>query len=229
MLRRLSIALAASFACSGLVLAEPASRDPAKVPAGAYALDRSRASLVLTISELEGLSRLTVRFTGLDGSLVYAPMNWPATKVSITVDPKSIDTKAIGEAIAGYLEPDRYPVIQFKSTAFTTEADGRGRLTGDLTFHGVTRPVTLDVKFNGVDRGFSGAGARMGFSGASKIRRSEFGVTGGRPFASDVVDLVFDVAFVQKFLGSEDGTDGQRPPRLNSPGGLALSVMRRPR
>jgi polyisoprenoid-binding protein YceI len=200
MLRRLSVALAASFACSGPALAEPASRDPAKVPAGAYALDKSRASLVLTISEIEGLSRLTMRFTGLDGSLVYAPTNWAATKVSITVDPKSIDTKAgsFNEAIAGYFEPDKYPVIQFKSTALTAGADGHGRLTGDLTFHGVTKPVTLDVMFDGVDRSLSGAGARIGFSGASKIKRSEFGVTGGRPFASDVVALMFDVEFVQK-------------------------------
>ncbi|WP_296459402.1 YceI family protein [Phenylobacterium sp.] len=77
-------------------------------------------------------------------------------------------------------------------------ADGKGRLTGDLNFHGVTRPVTLDVAFNGYGPGFPVSGPRMGFSGAGRFKRSDFGVNGGRPFAGDDVDLIFEVEFVKK-------------------------------
>ena len=77
-------------------------------------------------------------------------------------------------------------------------AEGQGQLTGDLTFHGVTKPVTLDVVFNGAGPGILGVGTRMGFSGTGRIKRSDFKVTGGRPFAGDDVDLIFDVEFVRK-------------------------------
>ena len=89
-------------------------------------------------------------------------------------------------------------MILFNSTGLTADAEGKGQLTGDLTFHGVTKPVTLDVAFNGVGPGLLGAGTRMGFSGQGKIKRSEVGVTQARPFAGDVVDLEFEVEFVKK-------------------------------
>lgn len=200
MLRSVSFALAISLTCTGAAGADPTSRDPAKAPAGSYVLDKRHASLIVKVPHLGGFSRYTMRFNALDGSFAYDPANWQATKVTITVDPKSIDTEdnAFNRTVAGYFEPDKYPVIQFDSTALSSDAEGRGQLTGDLTLHGVTKPVTLDVEFNGVGPGLLGAGTRMGFSGTGKIKRSEFGVTGGRPWAGDMVDLIFEVEFVKK-------------------------------
>jgi len=100
-------------------------------------------------------------------------------------------------AVAGFFEPDKYPAITFVTTS-ATGSEGKGTVTGDLTFHGVTKPVTLDVQFNGYGSGFPVSGPRMGFSGSGKVKRSEFGVNGGRPFAGDVVDLLFEVEFVKK-------------------------------
>ena len=205
MLRRLLIApfpIALGFAliASGAAGADPTVRDPAKVPAGAYALDPRHASLVIKIGHMGGFSRYTMRFDRLDGAFAYDPAAWQNTKVSINVDPKSIDTadNIFNKTIAGYFEADKYPTIQFVSTALVSDVDGRGQLTGDLTFHGVTRPVALDVQFNGYGSGFPVSGPRMGFSGAGKIKRSDFGITGGRPFAGDMVDLIFEVEFVKK-------------------------------
>ena len=200
MLRPVILAIALALLASGAAGADPTTRDPAKAPAGTYALDPRHASLVVKIPHLGGFSRYTMRFNKLSGEFTYDPANWQATKVSITVDPKSIDTEdgVFNKTVAGYFEPDKYPVIQFTSTGLTSGADGRGQLTGDLNFHGVTKPVTLDVEFNGVGPGLLGAGTRMGFSGTGKIKRSEFGVTAGRPFAGDVVDLLLEVEFVKK-------------------------------
>ena len=200
MFRPASIALALTLLATGAAAADPTSRDPAKVPAGEYALDPKHASLVVRVPHMGGFSRYTMRFNKLSGSFTYDPAGWQGTKVVISVDPRSIDTADNGfsRTIAGYFEPEKYPVILFSSTALAANAEGRGQLTGDLTFHGVTKPVTLDVDFNGVGPGLLGAGTRMGFSGAGKIKRSEFGVTQARPFAGDVVGLEFEVEFVKK-------------------------------
>jgi polyisoprenoid-binding protein YceI len=200
MIRPLALALLFLIGATQAAAADPTSRDPAKAPAGSYALDPRHASLVVKVPHLGGFSRYTMRFNKLEGSFSYDPANWQATKVAITVDPKSIDTEDNGfnRTVSGYFEPDKYPVIQFTSTGVNVTAEGRGQVTGDLTFHGVTKPVTLDVEFNGVGPGLLGAGTRMGFSGTGKIKRSEFGVTGGRPFAGDNVDLIFEVEFVKK-------------------------------
>ena len=200
MLRRVLISMVMGFLASGAAAADPTSRDPAKVPAGEYALDPRHAGLVIRVPHMGGFSRYTMRFNKLTGSFTYDPASWQATKVMISVDPKSIDTEDNGfnKTVAGYFEPDKYPVILFNSTALSADAEGKGQLTGDLTLHGVTKPVTLDVAFNGVGPGMLGAGTRMGFSGTGKIKRSEFGVTAARPFAGDTVDLEFEVEFVKK-------------------------------
>jgi polyisoprenoid-binding protein YceI len=201
MLRHALIALVLAFSWgAGAAAADPTSRDPGKVPAGAYALDPRHASLVIRVPHMGGFSRYTMRFNKLSGDFTYDPGSWQGTKVAITVDPKSIDTEdnVFNKTVAGYFEPDRYPVIQFTSTGLTSSAEGKGQLTGELNFHGVTKPVTLDVEFNGVGPGLLGAGTRVGFSGKGQIKRSEFGVTGGRPFAGDTVDLEFEVEFVKK-------------------------------
>jgi len=198
--RRVLFALAVTLLASGAAAADPQTRDPAKVPAGSYELDPRHASLLVKVPHMGGFSRYTMRFRTLSGAFTYDPANWQATKVAITVDPKSIDTEdsIFNKTVAGYFEPEKYPAITFSSNSLTTGEDGKGQLAGELTLHGVTKPVTLDVEFNGVGPGLLGAGTRMGFSGVGRVKRSEFGVTGGRPFAGDEVDLAFEVEFVKK-------------------------------
>lgn len=200
MFRSVSIAIAITLSGFVAAAADPTSRDPVKAPAGDYALDPRHASLIVRTSHMGGFSHYTMRFTGLGGSFSYDPANWQATKVTITVDPKSIETTetAFNKTVAGYFEPDKYPVIQFTSTSLTSDQEGHGALTGDLNFHGVTKPVTLDVTFNGFGPGLLGAGTRMGFSGTGKINRKDFNVTGGKPWAGDEVELIFEAEFVKK-------------------------------
>jgi polyisoprenoid-binding protein YceI len=200
MIRTVAGALALSLALAGPGLANPQTRDPAKVPAGDYVLDKRHASLVARIPHLGGFSRYTLRFTGLDGAFTYDPANWQATQVTFSVDPRSADTGDAGfnKDIAGFLGAGSYPAIVFSSTGITAGADGQGQVTGDLTFHGVTKPVALNVTFNGVGPGLLGAGTRMGFSGATRIKRSDFGATAVSQWAGDDVDLEFEIEFTRK-------------------------------
>jgi polyisoprenoid-binding protein YceI len=200
MLRALIAAATLTLAVAAPALAVPTSTDPAKAPAGKYELDPRHAGLVVKVAHLGGFSRYTMRFNGLSGGFTYDPANWQATKLVVSVDPKSIDTEipTFNKEVAGFFEPEKYPAIIFSSTAVNAGADGKGTVTGDLTFHGVTKPVTLDVTFNGSGPGMMGAGTRMGFTGTGRIKRSEFGVTNVKQFAGDDVDLSFEIEFVKK-------------------------------
>src|SRR6185312_1511852 len=190
MIRRCALGLAVAIGLGGAALATPSTQDPAKVPAGAYVLDKKHASLTVKIVHM-GFSHYTLRFDGLDGGFTYDPANWQATKLTFTVDPKSVDTNdpAFNKQIAGYFEAEKYPAITFVSTAVQGQ-DGKGTVTGDLTFHGVTKPVTLDVAFAGAGHGVAPVGTRLGFSGTTRIKRSDFGVSNAilNQFTSDDVD-----------------------------------------
>ncbi len=194
-------ALALTLGLGGAAVAAPSTTDPAKVPAGSYVLDKRHASLTVKIVHM-GFSHYTLRLDGLDGSFTYDPANWRETKVNFTVDPRSVDThdSAFDKQIAGYFEPDKYPTITFVSTSVTGGADGKGVVTGDLTFHGATKPVALDVTFDGAGHGLTPLGTRLGFSGSTQIKRSDFGLTGLilNQFTSDEVDVIFEVEFEKK-------------------------------
>ncbi len=196
----LAAALVLSAACAFPAWANPSTQDPAKVPAGAYVLDKRHASLTVRILHM-GFSHYTLRFDGLDGSFTYDPADWQATRATFTVDPKSVDTSdtAFDRQIAGYFEPEKYPVISFVSTDVQGQ-DGKGAMSGDLTFHGVTRRVTLDLTFAGAGHGVAPLGTRLGFSGSTRIKRSDFGLSNFilNQFTSDDVEVIFEVEFEKK-------------------------------
>jgi polyisoprenoid-binding protein YceI len=198
-MRPLLAALAAwTILCTGAAAA-PTSTDPAKVPAGEYVLDKKHASLTLKILHL-GFSRYTMRFDGLSGGFTYDPAAWQKTAATIEIEAASIDTgsESFDKEIAGFFDAAKYPKITFVTRGFEPAEGSSARLTGDLTFHGVTKPVTLDVVFNGVGPGVMGGGTRLGFSGLGKIKRSDFGVDNYSKMVGDDVDLLIEVEFYRK-------------------------------
>lgn len=184
----------------GPVTAQPLTRDPSKVPAGAYVLNGRQSSLTIRIPLMGGVAHYGMRFIKLSGNFDFDPASLQSTKVEITVDPRAIaaENNNFHRAVVSYFEPDEYPVILFRSTALVADATGRGKLKGDLTFHGVTRPITLNVQFNGFEPGIQGAGIGMAFSGTGMIKRSQFGVIAGRLLANDKIDLNFEVEFTRR-------------------------------
>src|SRR5690606_36696525 len=83
---------------------------------------------------------------------------------------------------AQWLDAAKYPKMTFQSTSIGMTGATSARVTGDFTMHGVTKPVTLDVAFNG---GYAGhpmdPNARIGFSSCGFLDRSEFGIRYGIP------------------------------------------------
>lgn len=171
--------------------------DPAQAPAGEYALDPHHASVTLKLAHM-GLSHYTMHFTKLDGGYGYNPARPDVSKVSFTIDPASIQTDdpAFNTEIAEkFLETAKYPTITFVSTGITRTGD-HGKMTGELTFHGVTKPVTLNVDYRGFVTMMGQQ--RMGFSAETVIKRSEFGAGAYVPVVGDDVTVSVEVEFVKK-------------------------------
>jgi polyisoprenoid-binding protein YceI len=176
--------------------AQEVNADPAAAPAGEYRLDKSHTSVTMKLTHL-GLSYYTMRFDKVQGDYAYDPAHPEATKVEVTIDPASVDTGDAGfnRQIAGEVfEADKFPQIRFVSTGLRSTSDGRGVLVGDLTFHGVTKTVNLDVIYNGLGRGLLHE-PRMGFSASTVIRRSDFGATKYAPMVGDTVSVLIEAEF----------------------------------
>lgn len=192
-------ALTLSFAPAAFSQAPaPASANPAAAPAGTYKLDPRHASLAAKVSHL-GFSNYTMLLRGLDGELTYNPKRPTASKLNVRVDPRSVDTglpdfdKEIGEDPRFFAGQP----ITFVSRSLQQTGQNRGRLTGDLTFRGVTKPVTLDVTMVGAGQHPMNKKPVMGFSATGSIKRSDFGFTHLSPMIGDEVQLQIEAEFAQ--------------------------------
>lgn len=200
-MRRPAALILACCLVGGPVLAAPTT-DPAQMPAGHYVLDKEHASLLARVRH-EGVSFYTVRLNRFDASFDYDPKAPEASKVTVTVDAASLDNgdpKTSGQFAREFLDVDKNPTITFVSTAITRGPGDTGTMTGDLTFRGVTRPITLDVTFGGYTAGI--LGQRAGFSARGRFNRSDFGSTymlkPPLAFVDDAVELVIEVEFTRK-------------------------------
>ena len=187
---------------SALVVAAPAGAqdehviDAATAPAGTYALDKAHSSVTMRVSHA-GLSYATLRFDRFDGTLDYDPSHPERSKLQVTLDAASIDAgeETLNRLVANdILEASRYPQIRFAATEIKPTIEGRGQVRGDLSFHGQSRPVDLDVLFNGAARDAQKV-THLGFSAAATLDRSAFGAGKYRPEAGDEVSIDIEVEF----------------------------------
>lgn len=114
-----------------------------------------------------------------DGTLDFDPQRPEASSVAVRLDAASIDTGA-EQRDAHLRSPDfldvaTYPFIEFRSTSIHRDGD-EYRIHGELTLHGVTRPVTLEAELGGVVANLQG-GQRAAFSAETRINREDFGLT----------------------------------------------------
>ena len=194
-----------ALAVVGLALATPAiaaaapALDPAKAPAGHYELDHRHTAVVASVVHM-GLSHFTMRIEQASGAYDFDPAHPLATRISISLDAHSLNAgdPAVSKQFAGeFLDADHHPMITFVSTGIQATDANHGQVTGDLTFRGVTRPVTLDVTYNGTASNLI-VGRRMGFSATTVIRRSDFGSRAWEGDVADDVQVRIETEFVRK-------------------------------
>ena len=190
---------------------------PTSVPAGRYTLDHAHATLLFRVDHL-GFSHYTARFKHFDATLQFDPARIAASQVNVTVDASSIETDFpdpikldFNAQLRGkdWLDTDAHPQMTFQSQRVVPTNKESFRIEGNLTLHGVTKPVALEATYNG---GYAGhpmdPHARIGFSAHGRLKRSEFAIASGIPApgttmgVSDDVEVIIEAEFSGPPLGA---------------------------
>ncbi|MBI5433649.1 MAG: YceI family protein [Planctomycetes bacterium] len=155
--------------------------EPVTLPvAGAtYEIDGVHSSVLFRIKHL-GVSYFYGRFNEVTGSFVYDEAKPETSSIQVEVATASVDTGHDGRdqhlQSPDFFNAAEHPKLTFKSKEVKKSKDGKLSVTGDLTLHGVTKPVTADVEFVGAgDRGQMGN--KAGFETTFTIKREDFGMT----------------------------------------------------
>lgn len=179
------------------------SQDPARAPNGTYKLETAHSLVIFSIGHL-GLTDYYGRFDKLSGSLNFDSNEPEKSATSIAIDTTSVDTPS--DRLNTELKTDnvfatgKYPEATFKSTSVVKTGPDTGRIAGDLTIKGITKPVVLDVVFNGGSKNPMGGGFALGFRATARIKRSDFDMTNmiWSPFVGDDVTLIIEAMFQQE-------------------------------
>ncbi|HLY05589.1 MAG TPA: YceI family protein [Rhizomicrobium sp.] len=193
-----ALALIASVPASG----QSVSKDPALAPAGTYAANQNHTQVLFSVRHL-GLTDFHGRFDKVSGTLTFDNRRPERSAVSITIDTTSLDTTSekLNNDLKTIFRVQEFPAMTFKSTAVTRTGPDTGRIDGMLTIKDVTRPVILDVTFNGGGKSMmSGGDYSLGFHATGVLRRSDFGLDKmfWSGFVSDEVALTIEAEFDQK-------------------------------
>lgn len=195
------------LACSVLLmscdrlLTPDQTTDITELRSGAYALDTDHAALLFKINHL-GFSTFLGRFTDFDATLDFDPENIENSSLEVIVNMASIDVNLpeFEEELRGgnWLDAETYPQAVFRTTEFVEYIDESSFIfAGDLTFHGVTAPVNLEVNFHGGGRNFLTRSYTLGFSASATFLRSDFGVDRFTSFGvGDEIELEIHVEFM---------------------------------
>jgi polyisoprenoid-binding protein YceI len=189
------LAGAAMFAVS----AQPSpAGDLAKAEGGHYTIDKSHAKIVFSINHL-GFSTYYGIFNDFAGSLDLDSAAPAKSALSVTINvagivttDRKLDANLKSDA---FFDVAKFPKATFKSTSIELTGEGTGKLTGDLTLHGVTKPVTLDVTFNGSGTPPMSKAYVVGFDAVGMLKRSDFGIKNFVPFVGDDVKLLISCEF----------------------------------
>lgn len=194
----LVLTLAASCASA---LAPTVNTDPTALKPGNYELDRDHAALLFKVGHL-GFSKYVGRFERFDVSLTFDEENPEAAEIEAVVDMTSLDVANDPFANTlmgpGWFDANQFPETLFRSTGIEITGDNTGVMSGDLTMHGVTQPITMDVVFNGGGFDRLRSAYVIGMSAKATVSRRAFGVDRFGLFVSDKVDLEIEAEFIRR-------------------------------
>ncbi len=180
--------LTSLLAASALALAAVSA--PA-FAADTYKLDPNHTAVVFTYEHF-GFSNMSGKFMDADGAVTLDEANLANSSVEVTFAIDGVNTGVPGLDThlksPDFFDAAKFPTATFKSTKVEPVSATEATVTGDLTLHGVTRPVVLDVKLNKL----SDDKAKVGFSATTTIKRSDFGVDKYVPAVSDDIAIAID-------------------------------------
>ena len=168
--------------------------DYRQAPAGTYAIDPDHASVIARVSHLR-YSWSIFRFDRISGTLKWDPASIANSSLTAKVETASItsNVKGFAEELSGnnYLKSSAFPDAMFASTAFRQMSTRRGKVDGQFTLMGKTKPVTFDVELVGAGKGFAER-PRIGANAKGSINPVDFGLPA---LFGDSIEIVIDVEF----------------------------------
>lgn len=179
-------------------LADAPTTDLTKVEGGNFAIDKSHAKIIFSTTHF-GFSTYYGLFTDFDAKLAFDPKAPTSSNLSVTVNLSGIDTTnpKLDEHLKSpdFFNVAQFPTATFKSTKIEVTGATTGKIIGDLTLHGVTKPVEMDATFNGGGTNPMTKAYVVGFNATGVIKRSEFGIKTYVPVVGDDVTLTISGEF----------------------------------
>ncbi|MFI0981830.1 YceI family protein [Streptomyces sp. NPDC021093] len=186
--------------------AAPTAVDPALAAlTGEYTIDASHSRIGFTARHAM-VTNVRGAFTDAEGTLKLDGSDPAASEAALTIRMASIDTGSDDRdnhlRSADFFDVEAFPEMTFRSTKAEQLGGEDYRITGDLTIKDVTRPVSIDLEFNGTATDPFG-NERVGFEGATTILRSDWGLTwnaaleAGGVLVSDKIKLNFDISAIK--------------------------------
>lgn len=193
MIRKIStLALGAVLAC-GLGFS------PVQAAPLHFTLESPHTQIIFNVSHL-GFSHSYGKFTGYSGHITFDPEAPAASSVEVSIDAKSLELNDAkwNEHVRGadFIDAEKFPAITFKSTKIDVTGEKTANITGDLTLHGVTKPVVLAATLNKLDKHPMSGKNVAGFSATASLKRSDFGISYGLPNVGDEVNIIIEVETV---------------------------------
>lgn len=193
------------------VLAVVAFQIPALARAANYDIDTAHSSAGFAVRHL-AVSNVRGEFAKVTGVVEHDAKDLSKTRLEATIDAASVTTRDPKRdehlKSADFFDVAQYPVITFKSTKVEKASQGL-KVKGDLTLHGVTRPVVLDVQGPTPEVKDPWGNVRAGASATAKINRKDFGMSFNKTLDSgglvvgDEVAITIDVELVKKAAPAE--------------------------
>lgn len=178
-------------------MAIPGTPEPARVKAGTYKVDAAHTQVAWTVNHM-GYNAYHGLFGDMTGTLTIDPAKPSAAALSIEIPISRTETTS-EELNKHLMSADFFDVAKFPTARFvSTKVDVKGttaRISGNLTLHGVTKPVVLDARFIGAGDHPMTKALNIGFEATTAINRSDFGISYGVPIVSDRVELRITAAF----------------------------------
>jgi len=174
---------------------------PAAAATSDWQIDPAHSSAQFAVKHL-AISTVRGAFTSVKGAIQLDDKDITKSTVDVTIDVNSVDTRVAARdkdlRSDHFFDVERFPTITFKSKKVEQVAPGKLKVVGDLTIHGVTKEVALDVDGPSAPIKDPWGNQRIGINASSKITRQEFGITYGPGIIGDEVSITIDAEMFQK-------------------------------
>lgn len=176
---------------------------PAAAATSTWQIDPAHSSAQFAVKHLS-ISTVRGAFTRVKGSVQFDDKDITKSSVDVTIDVNSVDTRVADRdkdlRSDHFFDVEHYPTITFKSKKVEQLSSGKLRITGDITIHGTTKEVVLDVDGPSAAIKDPWGNQRMGVNASAKISRQDFGIGANYPSAmiGDEISITIDAEVFQK-------------------------------